>query len=331
MGWDVTIASPAEGWLPDAVSGTAVQHAGWEATRSPGLATLREAGSLRSIVARGFDVVHLHSSKAGFAGRLWGRPKASRSIFQPHAWSFHAVPARLRGTVRAWERRAARRTDVVVCVSEAEMKELGRTLPNAVVIPNGVDLTRWRVASGEERVEAAAALGLGRGPIVVCVGRLAVQKGQDLLLDAWPRVTEKVPATLVFVGDGPERAALEARASGSVRFVGDQDDARPWLVAADVVVLPSRWEGMSLVLLEAMATGRSIVATDVAGTHEALSDAGGIVPVEAVGALATSLIERLGDPALRTREELAARARVEARHDLRATLASVNALYSDGA
>ena len=124
------------------------------------------------------------------------------------------------------------------------------------VVPNGVDLEAIPFADAEERAAARARLELGDGPLVVCVGRLSRQKGQDVLLDAWPQVTARVSdARLVLVGDGPEREALEARVSGETTLAGERDDVADWLAAADVVALPSRWEGMSLALLEAMARG----------------------------------------------------------------------------
>ncbi len=105
-----------------------------------------------------------------------------------------------------------------------------------------------------------------------------------MLLEAWPAVRARVPgARLVLVGDGPTEPELRAAAGEGVDLVGPRKDVPDWLAAADVVVAPSRWEGMALTLLEAMATGRSVVATEVAGAGEALGDeAGRIVPIESV-------------------------------------------------
>ncbi|WP_420713241.1 glycosyltransferase family 4 protein, partial [Streptomyces sp. Tu 6176] len=103
-------------------------------------------------------------------------------------------------------------------------------------------------------------------PLVVCVGRLCRQKGQDVLLRAWGPVAERVPgARLVLVGDGPDHDRLRDLAPPSVAFTGAVADPLPWYRAADVVVLPSRWEGMALAPLEAMACARPVVAADVGG------------------------------------------------------------------
>ncbi|MYS76430.1 glycosyltransferase, partial [Streptomyces sp. SID5926] len=106
----------------------------------------------------------------------------------------------------------------------------------------------------------------------------------------WESVLARVPgARLVLVGDGPDRARLTARAPASVLFTGTVADAAPWYRAADLVVLPSRWEGMALAPLEAMACGRPVVVTDVDGAREGLPPAlvpHCVVPPEDPAALA---------------------------------------------
>ena len=116
---------------------------------------------------------------------------------------------------------------------------------------------------------------------MLCVGALTVQKGQQDLLADWPQIRAgcRTPE-LLLVGDGPDRRALERLAEGLPRsaFVGARTDVPTWLAAADVVVIPSRWEGMALVPLEAMACARSVVATDVNGVVESVPpEAGAIV------------------------------------------------------
>jgi glycosyltransferase involved in cell wall biosynthesis len=114
-----------------------------------------------------------------------------------------------------------------------------------------------------------------------------------------------------------------------MRFEGARTDAKDWLAAADVVAMPSRWEGLSLVMLEAMASARSVVATDVAGAREALAEAGAIVPVGATQPLADALAERLTDPALAAREGAEGRRRVERDFDLAKMTARVAELYDE--
>lgn len=301
-GWDVLVACPGEGWLPDTVRAAGARLLPWRASRSPGPSVPGEAAALRRIVATTDpQVVHLHSAKAGLAGRLAVRGRRP-TVFQPHAWSFEAVTGPVQTASRGWERFAQRWTDLTLCVSEAELatgRAAGLTGP-AVVAPNGVEPEVW---APQDRATARDALGLTAAPTVVCVGRLARQKGQDMLLAAWPSVRRAVPdARLVLVGTGPDEAALRARADDSVRFAPGERLAE-WYAAADVVAVPSRWEaGLPLVAMEAMAGQRSVVAFDVAGIGGSLGDAGAAVPAFDVEAFAAALTARLLDPATAARE-----------------------------
>jgi glycosyltransferase involved in cell wall biosynthesis len=234
----------------------------------------------------------------------------------------------------AWERWAARWTTVLVCVSEAERAAgvaAGVRARTSAVVPNGIDLSRLVIADDAARREARTRLQLRiDAPLCVCVGRLTRQKGQDVLLAAWPDVVARVPgAELVLVGDGRDREALARVAPASVVLAGGQPDVSDWLAAADVVVAPSRWEGMALVPLEAMARGRSVVVTDVAGMSESVPPgAGAIVPAEAVAPLAIAHAARLADRPAADAEGRAGRAFVEERHDLAQTLAGIERAYA---
>jgi glycosyltransferase involved in cell wall biosynthesis len=238
----------------------------------------------------------------------------------------------LRAAGAAWERRAASWTDTIVCVSEEERARGWSAGIRArfSVVPNGVDLDRFAAAGPSARAAARARLGLGDGPLAVCVARLCRQKGQDILVRAWPSVRSRVPdARLVLVGGGPDERDLRRAAGEGVELVGPRDDVRDWLAAADVFAAPSRWEGMSIAVLEAMASGRSVVATDVPGIHEALGEAADVVPVEAVDALADAIAERLADPELAAEEGRAARERAERFHDVRTTHERIADVYAE--
>ena len=326
----MAVASPPEGDLPRWAPAAAARHFSWAAGRSPGPGVLRETASLRRIV-RSFapDVVHLHSAKAGLAGRLALRGRIP-TLFQPHAWSFLAVTGPVARAALRWERFAARWADAIVCVSRAERDQgVAAGVSGAwEIVPNGVDLDRF--TPGDAR-EARQRLGEAPGPLAVCVGRLSRQKGQDVLLRAWSDVGARVPeARLVLVGGGPDEAELRAAAPSGVSFAGVSDDVVAWLAAADVVVVPSRWEGMSLSMLEALAAGRSVVATDVSGAREAVTDdSGAVVAVEDAGALADALIERLEDPTLSEAEGRAARSIAEERFGLERNAQEMLRVYRD--
>ena len=334
-GLDVSVACPPAGWLPAQLAAAGLPHHTWSAVRSPGPSVPAEIGRLRRSLAHAApDLVHLHAAKAGLAGRLALHGRVP-TVFQPHAWSFEAVTGPLRTATIGWERLATRWTTALVCVSEAERAagaEVGVRVRRTTVVPNGVDLDRLTAAGAADRRAARERLALSPDlPLCVCLGRLTRQKGQDVLLAAWPTVAGSVPgAQLVLVGDGPDRRELERVAPAEVRFVGAQHEVRDWLAAADVVAVPSRWEGMALVPLEAMARARSVVVTDVAGMREAgPPGAGAIVPAEAAPPLAAALVERLADRAAADAEGLAGRRAVEQHHDLAGTVARLDRVYAD--
>jgi len=332
-GWRVAVACPSWGDLRGQVASAGAKHVEWTAGRAPGPSSFFDARRLGRIVEEEAPaLVHLHSSKAGLAGRLALRGRRT-TVFQPHAWSFEAVRGPVRAAALLWERRAAHWATVILCVSEAERRRGEEHGIDGAwrVIPNGVDLDELPEASAEERSVARTRLELVEQPTVVCVGRLCRQKGQDVLLEAWPSVLTRVPeARLVLVGDGPDSKSLRSRAGEGVRLVGRRADVGEWLAAADVVAAPSRWEGMSIGMLEAMARGRSVVASDVPGAEEALDrEAGALVPPGNVTALADALAERLLDPGKTAAEGRRARERAERSHDVRAMTAAVGELYEE--
>ncbi len=319
-GWDVHVACPANGWLGGALAPEGITVHAWQATRSPGWSSMAEARQLRSLIRRVRpDVVHLHSSKAGLAGRLALRGELREqvvTVFQPHAWSFLAADGLVGRLSALWERIAVRWTDLVIAVSGGELHEAyrhGITPPRTVVAPNGVDVHRF---VPQDREEVRGRLGIGGGPVAVCVGRLARQKGQDLLLEIWPRVREVVPeAELYLVGDGPERDLLTDLLVPGVTLLGATGRPEDYLSAADVVVVPSRWEGMALVPLEAMACERSVVGFAVAGLAESVGDAGAVVPLGDGEGLAREIIQRLTDLDHARREGQRGRARAVTLYD----------------
>lgn len=273
-GWPVAVACGATGQLGAALASGGVTVHDWPANRSPWRGLPGERRALAAVIRRfDPDVVHLHSSKAGLVGRLLLRGSRP-TIFQPHAWSWLAVSGPVSAASRTWERRAARWTDAIVCVSQSEcaLGEKARVKADLRVVRHGIDTELFRTVDATDAQRAREVLQLPPGPIAVCVGRISRQKGQDRLLDLWPRVRERVPdATLVLVGDGELPAEGRVGLPSGVLLVGAAADVWSWYAAADVVVSPSRWEGMSLVLLEAGACGRSVVATDVDGVREALA------------------------------------------------------------
>jgi glycosyltransferase involved in cell wall biosynthesis len=331
-GWTVTVACPATGWLPEELDRRGIARVVWNARRAPGPTVPAETAALRRIVADVTpDLVHLHSAKAGLAGRLALRG-ALPTLFQPHGWSWLAATGAIATASRMWERVATRWADAIVSVGAGEAAQGvdGGVRGRVEVVRNGVDLDRFEVADTAAQAAARAELGLDTtAPLAVCPARWARQKGQDVLLDAWAAVRERCPnAQLALVG-GDAPAELADDLPEGVLLVGDVADVRPWLTAADVVALPSRWEGLSLALLEAIATGRSTVVSDIPGLADVVdATMGATVPVEDAAALADALADRLADPALTMTEGTAAAA-AAAGLDARITFETLAGLVQD--
>lgn len=324
-GFAVTVASPAGGTLGAELAAAGVPWVPWAATREPGRGVPGEVRRLARVVAGVRpDLVHLHSSKAGLAGRLAVRGRVP-TVLTPHAWSWHAAGPLLRPAVLRGERHLARWTDLLLAVSAAEAQEAARAgvRPRAVAsVPQGVV-----VGAPVDRVAARDRLGLDARPLLLAVGRLVPQKGHDVLLAALAQLGE-LDVQVVLVGEGPLRGQLGG--DPRVRLVGARQGVAEWLAAADVVVQPSRWEGQALVPLEAMAAGRSVVATRVGGAAEAVpAGAGAVVPPEDPAALAAALRPRLDGSRDPDAEGAVGRAHVLAHHTLGATVEAVAAAYDE--
>jgi glycosyltransferase involved in cell wall biosynthesis len=314
-GHHVTVVSPGDdhGPLAGWVRSAGAAHHTLNMARKP---AIRDAGDLLALrrLARGRDVVHLHSSKAGALGRVaalsLGRRHRPAIVVTAHYWSW-LVGGTWAPLYRWIERLLARRCDALIAVSEGEATEgravLGASAP-LKLIPNGVDREHFSPHGGSADRDRGA-------PLLVCVGRLSHQKGQDVAIRALALLDDLTPR-LRLVGaesGGGERAGLEELAASlgvvdRIELRGAVHDTAPEYRAADVVVAPSRWDGLSLALLEAMACGATIVASDVNGS-ESLGDAGVIVPPDDPEALADGIDRLLEDDSRRRRLGGSARAR----------------------
>jgi glycosyltransferase involved in cell wall biosynthesis len=296
---------------------------------------------LRTMTHSGIDLVHVHGRKAGFYGRL-----ACLFTKAPVVYSFHGLHYQkhgvfLRTLSLGVERALATHTDRFINVSSSE-RQAGLALglldtERSQVIHNGID---WQAFDAHTVDARRAKADLGFDPCDVVVGHIAkfdVQKAQDDLAAAIPLVVQKCPrAKFLFVGDGILRPQIEAQVARlgvqrRVVFTGYRDDVAGLLKTIDVVALPSRWEGLSLVLLEAMACGKPIVATRVTGNVDVVVDGetGFLVPSGVPDALAEKLILLLRDARLRDTLGRYGRKRVEREFSLDRMVAQIRSVYQD--
>lgn len=286
VGWESAVASGG-GFRADALREAGLPVFDVPVARRSFSGVLRAAGATRSAVRRFQpDVVLAHNVSASLVGRL-AAPR------RPLVTVFHGVAdADVAGTVRV----LSRVSSVVVTVASAAAARLRDAGLESVVIPNAV----FPTAPSADRASVRAALGAGPDvPVALCPARLEPQKRHDVLLDAWALVPGD--AELWLAGDGSLRAELEARGVDRVRFLGTRTDVRDLLEAADVTVLTSDWEGMPIALLESLAAGRPVVASDVDGVREVLSGGGGVmVPRRSPEQTARALRSLLYSPVARS-------------------------------
>lgn len=208
-----------------------------------------------------------------------------------------------------------------------EMRSAG--FERIVQIPNGVPIPAE--PTDEQRARARQALGVS-GKVALYIGRLNPEKGVDVLARAWATLNEP-DATLLIVGAGPLARPIKDLIATSARvdFRPPTPDVQPYLAAADVFVLPSRAEGLSYGLLEAMAYGLPIVATSVGGNREVIDrpDLGVLVPPEDAAALAAAIRAVLLDGALASQLRRSGRAHVRERYSADAMIDAYERLYLD--
>jgi len=307
------------------------------------LSDLRAFAAIVRLVFRfGPDVVHTHTAKAGALGRLAAvlynisRRRSARCL-AVHTFHGHVLEGYF-GRVGSWlvrllERFLAGVTDCVLVLSSRQARDIGERFrvapPRRIhVVPLGLDLDALldlpEVVRGED------------DPIVFgFVGRFVPIKNLPLLIDAFAAVHGQEPKTrLLLAGDGDLRAEAHARVSGYglagvVMFAGWRDRLVDLYREIDVLVLTSRNEGTPVAVIEAMAAALPVVATDVGGVADVLTDGqtGALVPSESLEPLVAAMLRLVRSPEERRQMGTAAREAVRARFSAIRLVTDVAALY----
>jgi len=268
------------------------------------------------------DLLHLHSAKAGYLGRLAAQSAGVPAVYTPHAFPFQRTTDLLRPLYRYVERKLAKDTAKIICVSEGEREEAvhaGLPPEKMVVVPNGVNLTQWAPPSPQERLAARRAFGITDAELVIgALARLVPQKGIDLLVQAAEDLLPDFPGVRIMIwGDGPQRKSLldlsRRLALPGIQLLGETRDPAQAYAAMDVFCNPARWEGCPYAVLEAMACGLPVVASDIT-PHTGLlanGEAGILCENDLPGPLAGALRIVLADQDVRDAFGAAARRHVE--------------------
>jgi glycosyltransferase involved in cell wall biosynthesis len=267
------------------------------------------------------DVIHANefispATAALFAKRLTGAPV----VVTPHRSGPLGDVQRLQNRRGGQARLKALReqADAFIVISQeigVELRGIGLPAQKLHFINNGVDTTRFAPADPMRKPALRQKIGLPAAALtVIFTGRLVAEKRLDNLLTVWPALRAACPqAELLLLGAGDQEAALRAMPAEGVHFLGPQSDVTPYLQAADIFVLPSAAEGLSVAMLEAMSSGLAPLVTNVGGAAEVIRDGqnGLLIPSDDLPALQNALTKLLHEADLRMNIGLAARQRVE--------------------
>ncbi|NEC89119.1 glycosyltransferase family 4 protein [Streptomyces sp. SID12501] len=290
----VTVCAPSDADSAYDFTGAGAEHVPIPRSSDPGsVAALRAACS-------NADLVHAHGLHASFRAALALSGRRTPLVVTWHNRAYAEGPrAQL---LKVLERRAVKASSVVLGTS-SDLVDRARRRGARDARLSAVALPAPRGALGRDesdRCKTRAELGATDRPLLMAVGTLDRHRGYDVLLDAVRAWYGLDPAPLlVIAGEGPLRAELQARIENEglpVRLIGRRDDVSELLVAADLALLPSRWESRSVLAQEALHARVPLIATAVGGVPELVGDAAELVPYGDAVALGRAVVRLLGDP-----------------------------------
>jgi glycosyltransferase involved in cell wall biosynthesis len=302
---------------------------------------------LTRIIRRGrYDIVHTHTAKGGFLGRLASRIAGVPHVVHTlHGVTFHDhIPAPVRRIYVLMERLAAPCCDVMITVGEdVKRKYLEEAIGSQgqyVTIPSGMDTRTFEEARADPATRRLVRreLGLADDDLVIgMVSRLEPRKGYEYLFEAVRRLAPDFPhLRLLVVGEGAQRPELERRVrelglAGRAVFAGYREDVARAISAFDVAVLTSLWEGLPRVLVQYSLLERPIVTFEVEGAREVVADgeSGYVVPLKDVDALVDRLRRVVASRELREEFGRRSRERVLGRWDVEEMVERITAVYED--
>ncbi len=291
-----------------------------------------------------YHIIHTHNSKAGFIGRLAGRLASVPIIVHTvHGFSFHdQEPLWKRILLLNLERLASRWCDKMIFISQPlidwGLKERVATPENIVKIYSGIEMDKFQPAAREEQHRLRQRWGLNIADAVVgIVSKLWEGKGHGVLIRAFEKLLTHIPnAKLLIVGEGDiedilRRAVAKNGLNSRVLFTGFQMNIRDIVACFDVAVLPSFFEGMGRVLLEAMAMEKPVVGTRVGGIPDLIEDGvnGFLVEPGSVDRLADAIMRILTQPKLAHQMGRAGRKKIRTRYSADHMVRAIESVYRD--
>jgi glycosyltransferase involved in cell wall biosynthesis len=297
---------------------------------------------IRRLAAK-VDILHVHGARAALFGRLATASldrRRPRLVYTIHGFAAPHYPQPRRGVLLATERILAPLTDrfVAVCNAEREALTAARVArPEQIqMVWNGINTARFQSVRPDRTAWRASLSVPPDAVLITTICRLYKPRDFETLLHAFRLVADACPSGhLLIAGDGPLRAQIEAQVGAlsleqRVTFSGWRDDAPSVYAASDIYALTTwGWEGLPLTILEAMAAGLPVVATDAGGVPEAVAngETGLLVARRDVEGLAKALRTLIEHPAQRQRMGSAGRARAEAHFALARMVAQTAAIY----
>jgi glycosyltransferase involved in cell wall biosynthesis len=288
-----------------------------------------------------FDLIHAHASKPGFLARIAALGTRIPVLYSPHCFAFHAGAGGMTVLIASFlERLAAFFTTRFVLVSDGERElacqyRVGRQ-EQITVIYTGIDPEPFRRPVDVASLKASLGIPVS-APVIGSVGRLSTQKSPaDFVRVAEAVHRSKPDAHFVWVGDGPleedvRNLSSSLQLDSAIHWLGRRSDIHQLLQLFDCLILTSRWEGFPLVVLEAMAAGVPVVATDILGTRELIHQGvnGWLAPARDTESLADLVLDLLTNPLQADAFRQASRARIEKEFTRTRMLAMIQNLYEE--
>jgi glycosyltransferase involved in cell wall biosynthesis len=288
-----------------------------------------------------FDLIHAHASKPGFLARMAALGTGIPVLYSPHCFAFHAGAGSLTILITSFlERLAAFFTTRFVVVSDGERElayeyRIGRQ-QQITVIYTGIDPAPFRQPVDISSLKSSLGIPMS-AQVVGSVGRLSAQKSPSDFVRVAEAVHRSRPdAHFIWIGDGPleeevRNLSTSLQLDAIIHWLGQRSDVHQLLHLFDCLILTSRWEGLPLVILEAMAAGVPVVATDILGTRELIEHGvnGWLAPVRDAESLARLVLNLLANPSKAETFREASRARIEKEFTRTHMLGMIQDIYEE--